>query len=68
VATDKFDLRSWRKGLGLTQAEAAAALGLDRSTILNYEAGKRRGGGGAVRIPRHVELACERLSETLPAK
>jgi hypothetical protein len=49
------DLRALRKRLGMTGA-AGAALGLQSSTISNYE-----GARGTYEIPLVVELACETL-------
>ncbi|WP_205772381.1 helix-turn-helix domain-containing protein [Microvirga calopogonii] len=46
--------RSWRKSHGLTQGEAANALGLGKRTVATYE------GDGI--IPKHVALACAALS------
>lgn len=44
-------LKAWRKGLGLTQKQAAALLGLKHRMIQNYE-------GGSHDIPRYVRLSC----------
>lgn len=54
-------LKAWRKALGLTQRQAADALGLSRAAITNYEAGFRHGTGEPVVIPRTVALACAAL-------
>ena len=43
------DFKKWRESRGLTQHQAAEALGLARSTIARYEVGP---------VPRVVELAC----------
>lgn len=51
--------RAWRKGLGLSQAEAAARLGLARRMIQYYELGDR---GRPVPVPRTVRLACWALT------
>jgi transcriptional regulator with XRE-family HTH domain len=53
--------REWRQQLGLSQAAAARALGLGRSTIIDYERGKKRGTDRAAPVPRVVELACQAL-------
>lgn len=55
------DLTTWRKRLGLTKGEAAKALGLSPNGYGAYERGYY---GSCPRpIPRHVELACERLEQ-----
>lgn len=50
------DFKRWRKGLGLSQKDAAHALGLKRRVIQYYEKGKRD--GKDVDIPLSVRLAC----------
>src|SRR5215813_2310094 len=50
------DFRRWRKGLELSQKEAADALGLKRRVVQYYEKGERD--GDPVKIPRTVRLAC----------
>ncbi|MDY8107539.1 helix-turn-helix transcriptional regulator [Fulvimarina sp. 2208YS6-2-32] len=52
--------RTWRKGLGLKQKDAADKLGLKKRVIQYYEKGAR--GGKEVDIPKTVELACFALS------
>lgn len=47
------EFRDWRKRLGLTQAGAAAVLGLSVETVRAWEYGKRR-----VSMPRVLGLAC----------
>ncbi|WP_337996242.1 helix-turn-helix transcriptional regulator [Oleispirillum naphthae] len=59
------DFRAWRKALGLTQTAAAQALGLGKSTVELYEAGKRRDNGAPVDIPHTVALACSALYHRL---
>ena len=49
-------LKSWRKGLGLSQKQAAALLGLKHRMIQNYE-------GGSHKVPRYIRLSCFALSE-----
>ncbi len=51
--------RSWRKGLGLSQKQAAELLGLKRRVVQYYEKGERD--GKAVEVPRTVRLACYAL-------
>lgn len=50
------DFRRWRKGLELSQKDAADALGLKRRVVQYYEKGERD--GDPVKIPRTVRLAC----------
>ncbi|MET4636133.1 helix-turn-helix domain-containing protein [Kaistia defluvii] len=53
--------KSWRDEMGMTQSQAADALGVARGTILNYESGSRRDDGRPVAIPKTVALACAAL-------
>ncbi|QRG06109.1 helix-turn-helix transcriptional regulator [Xanthobacter dioxanivorans] len=55
---DNEVFKTWRKVVGLTQAQAAEALGVSKATIENYERGSRREDGRPVEIPRHIALAC----------
>lgn len=55
------DFRKWRKGLKLSQKEAAHALGLKRRMIQYYEKGERD--GDVVEIPLSVRLACYAITE-----
>ena len=48
------DFRAWRKRLGLTQAQAAAALGRSAAWVRKAEA-------GATPIHTVVELACRMI-------
>jgi DNA-binding XRE family transcriptional regulator len=52
---DSVDFRKWRKMLCYTQPEAGGKLGVDRSTIQNWER-------GFTPVPRTVELACAQLT------
>ena len=54
------DFKRWRKSLGLSQKEAAHALGLKRRVVQYYEKGERD--GEKVEIPKAVRLACYALS------
>lgn len=54
------DFKRWRKGLEMSQKEAADALGLKRRVVQYYEKGER--GGDPVKIPRTVRLACYAIS------
>ncbi len=53
--------KQWRKLLGLSQKEAAEALGLKRRVVQYYEKGERD--GETVQIPKAVRLACWALSQ-----
>ncbi len=53
--------KRWRKALGLSQKEAAHALGLKRRVIQYYEKGERD--GEPIEIPRYVRLACWALDQ-----
>ncbi len=53
--------KRWRKSLGLSQKEAAVALGLKRRMLQYYEKGERN--GERVRIPKTVRLACYALTQ-----
>ena len=57
--------KTWRKGLKLTQQAAADALGISKSSVELYEAGRRCDDGRAVGIPRLVELACAAIAQGL---
>jgi len=52
--------KTWRKKMGLTQAQAAKVLGLSKPTVENYDKGVR-GNGEAFEIPHVVALACAAL-------
>lgn len=54
------DFRRWRKSLGLSQKDAAHALGLKRRVVQYYEKGERD--GKDLEIPRYVRLACAALT------
>lgn len=54
------ELMAWRKRLGLTQVQAANALGLSHRMYRYYEKGDRED-GRRVRVPRAVELAAQQL-------
>lgn len=49
------DFKSWRKALRYTQPEAGQELGVNRSTIQNWEA-------GVTPVPQAVDLACRQLT------
>lgn len=55
------DFKSWRKSLGLSQKQAAEALGLKRRVVQYYEKGERD--GDKVDIPKSVRLACWALAQ-----
>jgi DNA-binding XRE family transcriptional regulator len=48
-------LIAWREKLGISQREAAKALGTARQSYSNYEAGKAA-------IPKFIALACQALA------
>ena len=52
-------LKSWRLRLGLTQEQAAEALGVTRSGVQHWEYGRRE-------IPRYIELACKAVEADSP--
>lgn len=52
--------KAWRKSLGLSQKEAALALGLRRRIVQYYEKGSRD--GVEVEVPKTVRLACFALT------
>ena len=55
------DFKCWRKWMGLSQKEAAEALGLKRRVVQYYEKGERD--GETVKIPLSVRLACKALAD-----
>lgn len=57
------EFRAWRKRLGWTQQQAAEALGISVSQIIDYESGSKRGTDRAAPIPRVVALACQALED-----
>lgn len=59
------DFKAWRKSMGYTQKEAAAALGLGTSTVEQYDRGIRKDDGQPVTIPLSVALACAALAAGL---
>jgi len=59
------NFKHWRKKNGLTQQQAADALGLIRLTVTNYERGTRLGSGSEIKIPRTVALACAAIEAGL---
>lgn len=54
------EFKTWRKGLGLKQKDAAEQLGLKKRVIQYYERGHRD--GKKIEVPKTVELACYALS------
>ena len=53
--------KQWREFMGLSQQEAARALGLSKGSIELYERGSRRDDDRPVVVPKAVELACAAL-------
>ncbi|MER9691976.1 helix-turn-helix domain-containing protein [Mesorhizobium sp. M0179] len=51
------EFKALRTTMGLSQSQAAEALGVSRGSVENYERGKRREDERAVEIPKTVELA-----------
>ena len=63
-------LTAWRTRMGLTKSRAAEALGLSPNGYGAYERGYVQNDPSPLGrmdrpIPRHVELACERLEQLL---
>lgn len=54
------DFKRWRKSLGLSQKDAAHALGLKRRVVQYYEKGERD--GKDLEIPRYIRLACAAIT------
>lgn len=61
MAMSPVDFKFWRKRLGLSQKEAADALGLKRRVVQYYEKGNRD--GKKVKIPKAVRLACYAIDQ-----
>src|SRR6266700_357084 len=51
---DQWDLKKWRKKLGINQAAAGEMLGLSRGAVQDWESEVRP-------VPLAVELACQEL-------
>jgi DNA-binding XRE family transcriptional regulator len=51
---DHWDLKKWRKKLGINQVAAGEMLGLSRGAVQDWESEVRP-------VPRGVELACQEL-------
>lgn len=60
------ELRALRRGLGMTQAGFAAALGISVSQLHNYETGRERHSDEPLAVPRLVMLAARWLEHELP--
>ena len=60
------DLAAWRQHMGYTQAQAAAALGVQPVTYQEWERGARFRDGRPVEIDRRTALACAALAAGLP--
>lgn len=58
---DAAAFKRWRKSLGLSQKQAAHALGLKRRVVQYYEKGERD--GERVSVPLTVRLACCALAQ-----
>jgi len=59
------DFKAWRQAMGLSQQKAAEVLGISKSSVELYEAGKRRDDGRPVEIPKTVALACAAVAKGL---
>ena len=57
-----IEFKEWRTTLGLSQTQAADALGISRGSVENYESGRRREDSRPVEIPLTVSLACDAVS------
>ncbi len=56
------EFKAWRIEMGFSsQQEAANALGISKSTVEQYEAGRRRDNDRTVEIPVYIGLACNAL-------
>lgn len=53
--------RAWMKRMGFNQIEAAAALGITRTTVRQYSGWGDFDGRGSKGAPPHIALACEAL-------
>jgi len=53
---NQWELKTWRLGLGLTQKQAAEALGCSKSWVSSAEIGRRP-------IPKTIELLCQQLQK-----
>lgn len=58
---DEKEFKRWRKSLGMSQKDAAKALGLKPRIIQYYEKGERD--GEKVKVPRSIRLACYALAQ-----
>jgi DNA-binding XRE family transcriptional regulator len=58
---DEREFKRWRKSLGMSQKDAAKALGLKPRIIQYYEKGERD--GEKVKVPRSIRLACYALAQ-----
>ena len=55
------DFKRWRKAMGISQKDAAHALGIKRRVVQYYEKGERD--GKKVDIPLYIALACYALQQ-----
>jgi DNA-binding XRE family transcriptional regulator len=62
------EFKEWRARMGFTQQQAADALDLSLSAVINYEKGVRRDDGAAVEIPFSVMTTCQVLERKKMAK
>jgi len=57
--------KTWRQKMGLTQKQAADALGISLQALGNYERGYRYEDERSVKIPLVVDLACAAIAAGL---
>jgi DNA-binding XRE family transcriptional regulator len=62
------EFKNWRTRMGFTQQQAADALDLSLSAVVNYEKGVRRDDGAPVEIPFSVMTTCLGLERKKMAK
>jgi predicted transcriptional regulator len=59
--------KDWRKRFFKSQRAAADALGISASSVILYEAGRRRDANETpVEVPKVVALACSAVAQNLP--
>ncbi len=60
------DLKAWRKRMGYTQQEAAAALGMSAAGYQQLESGRNKGTGKQFAPDKRTALACAAIEAGLP--
>lgn len=56
----------WKIRMGLSLKGVAGVLGISRNTAFNYCSGHRCDKKEAVKVPRHILLACSAVENKLP--